>query len=62
MEGKLVTILDFEALSLLSDFENSYWRAPPARWKAECALPSVRGQRLVGGPSAGDDAGRESVD
>jgi DNA-binding transcriptional regulator LsrR (DeoR family) len=24
VDGKLVTILDFEALSLLSDFENSY--------------------------------------
>jgi hypothetical protein len=33
LDGKKVTILDFEALSLLSDFENSYLgENPRALW------------------------------
>jgi len=48
IEGKLVTILDFEALSLISDFENSYL-AGAAR-----ALESgMCWSKLGGGPSPG---------
>lgn len=42
IDGKLVTILDFEGLSLLSDFENSYLGAAARSLEMELPLPPDR--------------------
>jgi DNA-binding transcriptional regulator LsrR (DeoR family) len=49
IDGKAVTILDFEALSLLSDFENCYLGEAARTLRNELSSSGVVGSRRKGG-------------